>query len=164
VLEEPTDAELLAMHFGPGTAYAAARSWARLVIGDGNLRDAWPLTDPDWRRFWADTWVSLNEDHRLLSLTNREELAVDLATAEPTSPFAGYFFAFEGVDTQEGFAYVDLATWVWVVDPPAAPGYETVRLMNPDSPGQLAEDLVFVMHHVDGDGWLVARTMLRLDP
>jgi hypothetical protein len=68
----------LAAHFGPDGPVAAAGTWLALVLA-GNLREAWPKTDPNLRVVLAQAWLWANREHPEVTPYERDDAAASLA-------------------------------------------------------------------------------------
>lgn len=121
---------------GPAGPNTIAWRWLTLILEDGDLRQAWPLTAPHLRRTLARAWVEANPDHPALVGRDPDELTQELAAAIPTDPL---WPAFEGTqlhEFQEVWSWVDLSTYGTASDPrPAGPNEEGVVLVDTTAPG-----------------------------
>lgn len=93
--DEPIPNEIAA--HGAGGPVQAARRWAQLIFA-GQLDQAWPLTDPDFRLVLTRAWCNVNSRHPLLKDLDVDTLARDLATAGPSS---AYWIFFENTQVDE---------------------------------------------------------------
>jgi hypothetical protein len=75
---EEQSPEELAIHYGPGGPVAAVYEWVELIHA-GDLRAAWPKTDPTLRLVLAQAWLWANRGHATVIPYDREEAAESLA-------------------------------------------------------------------------------------
>ena len=64
-------------------AVSVAKQWFVFVV-DGDVRSAWPLTDPEMRLALVQDWICTADDDDLLD--DGEEIAAALAEEQPTHP------------------------------------------------------------------------------
>jgi hypothetical protein len=76
--DEPQSQDELAAHFGEAGPVAAAERWIRL-IQRGDLKGAWPHTDPSFRLVLVQLWLWANRDHPRIAFHDRDEAATALA-------------------------------------------------------------------------------------
>jgi len=62
----PTNQGELDAHFGPDGPVAAAARWIGLILTDGDLQQAWPLTDLPFRETLAWAWLDANRQHPMI--------------------------------------------------------------------------------------------------
>jgi hypothetical protein len=146
-------------HYGPGGPVAAARRWLTAVLTDRDLRAAWRLTDPDWRRELAEAWLAANAAHPLVARYRSATTASKLAQAHGHDPLWRAFAATQLREFTHQWGAVDLETWEWASRPrPYAPGYEIALLVEAlDVPEERpVRALPLIMRHVPGVGWRMA--------
>jgi hypothetical protein len=133
-----------------------------LVLFDGDLAQAWPLTDERFRRKLVGAWVRSNRKHQSVRGHEPDELVETLSRRDPTRHYLWPRFAGEQIEQfRTLWRNVDLERWLWASKPHTAPDYERVLLV--DSVSEAARDrdqataaLGFVMHHTADRGWRVA--------
>jgi hypothetical protein len=141
---------------------AVASFFMQAVLGSGDLRAAWAVTDEPLRRRFAVGWVTPNALHPAIARVGVERAVEELVAIDPTH-FLWWHFAQDTVDRLRGtFAHVDLDTWGWTSDPrPVTIDSEIVLLVNADNAHELdSGDLAcpgveFTMRHGE-DGWWIA--------
>jgi hypothetical protein len=154
--------EELQSHYGEEGPVAAALEWMRLVVEEGDLRAAWPLTDPPFRWRQAMRWVGANVQHPALAGRDLKALVDELASESPDDDL---FDAFSDnyIDAmREATANYParVSDWSAASKPRLiAPDYEKV-LLAPTSHDAVLEDTQIeakemVMHFLDGR-WLYA--------
>jgi hypothetical protein len=153
--EEPAPAE---------TAQQAATRWVEAVMDDGDLRAAWPLTDPVLRLVLAQDWVWTHRHHPMIGHDRSwDEVARGLAAVPPDHELWDAF-ADELVNRwRKIWAGFTSATWVaW--DQPEVVGVdlEMVTFLESEDggpvrfePGRSALARRFALRHTD-EGWRVA--------
>ena len=133
------------------------------MIDDGDLAEAWPLTEPVLRLVLAQDWVWTHRHHPMIGHDRSwDEIARGLAAVPPKQPLWDRFAA-EVVSrwqkTWAGFSARTWATW----DQPEVVGLdlEMVTFLESDGgpvrfePGRSALARRFALRHTD-DGWKVA--------
>jgi hypothetical protein len=120
------------------------------------------LTDPEYRRWRAETWVAANANHMSLLSRDPAALVAALAAAPSRSALWQDFADTEVRQFRAAWSRVDTEKWGWASRPrPHAPGYELVVFTPTDGVARRIEEttliagLQLVMHHTR-DGWLVA--------
>jgi hypothetical protein len=74
-----SDKELDALVGDEGGSTRAAWRWLRLILQDGDLRRAWPLTDERLRRELVEAWLRKNRSHPALTGHDLVVAAEDLS-------------------------------------------------------------------------------------
>lgn len=145
---------------GAGGPVQAARQWAQLIF-TGQLDQAWPLTDFDFRLVLTKSWCKVNSRHPLLKDLDVDTLARDLATAGPGSAY-WVFFENTQVDELRNW-FGDVNSWGVAGRPrPAGDDIEHVTFVpRADGPAFLeqstpdAKSYVFAVRSTP-TGWLVS--------
>jgi hypothetical protein len=70
----------------PGSSIQAAQEWLNLILIDHDIPAAWRLTAADFRLALVQAIIFLNERDPLLVGYERDELAGELAVADPDHP------------------------------------------------------------------------------
>ena len=121
---------------GPAGPNIIAWRWLTLILVDGDLRQAWPLTAPDLRSTLARAWVDANRDHPALAGRGSDELTQALAVVIPTDPLWPAFDETQLHEFQEVWSSVDMSTYGTASDPrPAGPNEEGVAFVDTTAPG-----------------------------
>ena len=142
----------------------AATKWVEAIMDRGDLRAAWPLTDPTLRLVLAQDWVWTHRHHPTIGHDRSwDELARGLAALPPATELWGPFaeeLKSRWQKTWTGLSAITWSTW----DQPEVVGLdlEMVTFMERDGdrpvrfePGRSAFARRFVMRHTD-HGWQVA--------
>lgn len=160
----PPDPDWLVAHFGPEGPVPVAQEWLRLVLDQGDVAAAWPLTDPNLRLALVQNLIWANQDNlgRPWSPDIGDEMAAALSQSSPTHP--------DWPAMQRGL--LRILRGVWEGSPPPS----TWGAMRPRVVDPVHELLVFVPDIPEGqyvqpggtvggypilmssqdDGWLVA--------
>jgi hypothetical protein len=121
---------------GPGGPTLLAWRWLRLILDEGNLRQAWALTAPDLRKTLADAWVRANLGHPALRRRDANELIPSLAAVSSSDPLWPGFEETQVREFQDVWSYVDLDTYAPASDPrPSGPDQEGVVFVDTTHPG-----------------------------
>jgi len=121
---------------GPAGPTPVAWRWLKLILEEGDLEQAWPLTAPDLRRTLTRAWVDANQTHPALAGGNPTELTEALAAAVSADPLWAAFAQTQLREFQEAWSFVDLATYGAAADPrPSGPDEEGVAFIDTTGPG-----------------------------
>ena len=150
------------MALAPDSPQATASFFMHAILGSGDLRAAWAVTDEPLRRHFAVGWVTPNAQHPAIARVGLERAVEELAAIDPTH-FLWWHFARDTVDRiRESLKHVDLDSWGWASHPrPVTIDQEIILLVDPDNAQELDDDTVacpaveFLMRHGD-DGWWIA--------
>lgn len=151
------------MGTGDGGARAAAVAWAAAVMDDGDLRRAWPLTDPDLRLVLAQHWIWSNRGQPVVGAKEGwDSLARGLAACPSTHPLWPRFAAERLERWRQHWQGFSPRTWP-VRDEPEVldEGLEVVTFVKPregEGSGRAGPPPVFRRLAVrrTGEEWLVA--------
>jgi len=152
--------EEVAAQYGPGSPVRAASEWVALVLKDGSLAEAWPLTDAGLRRQLAEAWVEANRAHPLVA--GEPSLVEALSVAEPEHPLWPDFARTQVEEFRGTWDWYDTARYGWGSRPRlVAPGEEIAVLVETAEGGEIMAQteprhgMGFRMRH-DGQRWRVA--------
>lgn len=165
IVEEPVDEQLpeeVQAHYGPGGPVQAVRTWLESVLYDGDLRSAWPLTDPALRLVLSQQWVWDHSNDPPVAIRPRDELAEALAAEEPTEPMWDMMAAEFLAAVRDNWSSFSFDTWGALSRPrPIAPAYELVvysytggESITVDTPTPLPS--LLILAHSTPEGWRVA--------
>ena len=148
---------------GDGGARAVAVAWAGAVMDDGDLRRAWPVTDPNLRLVLVQHWIWSNRGKPAVGPKEGWEALADALSACPSTHPLWERFASERVERwQQFWSGFSPRTWRVRDEPEVLDnGLEIVTFVQPRDdgsdgrPGPPPVFRRFAMRH-SADGWLVA--------
>ena len=153
--EEPGPAE---------TAQQAATRWVKAVMDDGDLKAAWPLTDPVLRLVLAQDWVWMHRHHTMIGHDRSwDDVARGLAAVPPDHEL-WEIFAAELVDRWRTiWAGFTTGTWLpWEQPEVVGVDLEMVTFLESEDgepvrfePGRSSLARRFALRHTE-EGWRVA--------
>lgn len=153
--------------FRPDGPIPSAGAWLARVLDDADLRGAWLITAPEFRRAMVEGWLDANADHPLVAAHEPDTALAELTEDCPAHPLWDGFEATQLRHFAILWADVDLETWGWGSDPrPFGPGEEVVILFECDDESFTVEEdtpmrgIALVMRHAPGQApvgdWVVA--------
>ena len=74
--------EEIEAHLGPGGPVAAASHWMTLAAITGDVRAAWPLTDPTFRLVLGQAWIWANREHPIVVGHDFDVAAASIASLD----------------------------------------------------------------------------------
>jgi hypothetical protein len=158
----PQSQEELDAHFGPSGPVTAAADWLYLVTS-GDLRQAWPRTDPTLRLVLAQAWLWANRSHVLVRPYDIEEAAPRLAGLTFDHELWPHFEETQVGEFAENFGDYDRSRWGAGSRPrPIPPDYEIVKFFDTDGQVLHFDEPTFIEGGIKllvrstPEGWVVA--------
>jgi hypothetical protein len=149
----------LEARLGPEGPVGAAIAWFEHVFRRNDLLAAWPLTDPQLRRYWVQYVLWILRDQ--LEGWDLEEVAGELVVDAPAHPYWPHFAHLQNTWLHEQLTRLNFEDGYAIAGPPRLipPAYEVIDfLVDPDEAeirrqdGLPVETLTVLMHSTP-PGW-----------